>query len=257
MFCEKCGTQLPDHARFCGRCGAAQSDWTGQGIQGAGENRPGQTVQAVYPAEDYALPEGISRDEQGAYHWAYRVDMRENPAPLIVILKVFIGVSFGIGLLLGMIFGFDDGLAVGIKTFLGIGFGGSIGFTPLVLIAWKIYLWVHGRYFMFEYVMDEDKVVVLQTQEERERSQKFAKVMFVLSLLERDSSDAVSGMLAIASQRVDSDYSDVRKVIADRRHHQIKVNNLLMHNVVFAEPHQYDFVFDYLAAHCTKAKIKR
>lgn len=41
MFCEKCGTQLPDGTKFCTKCGAAQST-------GYSSRNPGDTYQLTF-----------------------------------------------------------------------------------------------------------------------------------------------------------------------------------------------------------------
>ena len=53
-----------------------------------------------------------------------------------------------------------------------------------------------------------------------------------------------------------SRYSDVKAVIAKRRNDLIKVNNVLQRNTIYAEPHQYEFVWNYITSHCPDAKVK-
>ena len=57
MFCPNCGVQIPDGSAFCGTCGAPL------GAAGSGTER--------VLTQDPSLPEGIFRDDSGAYHWVY------------------------------------------------------------------------------------------------------------------------------------------------------------------------------------------
>ena len=229
-------------------------------------NRAEYETEPVYMQEDgqlnesyedeEVLPDGIFKDEQGAYHWSYRMDMKDNAAPMIAIRKIFVGVSFGVGLFMAIISVFDGDFEVALKMFLMIGFGMSALFLVLGEIAWLILRAIHRNDYIFENIMMEDKVVVLQTEEEKEVSKKIALLSFLFAALSKSPGAAGAGLAAVANSEVESVYTDVKQVIGDRKHDSIKVNNTLLHNVVFVEPQQFDFVWNYLTSHCPNAKIR-
>lgn len=129
-------------------------------------------------------------------------------------------------------------------------------FMVLSLIAWCILMLSHGARYTFEFLMTEDQVVTLQTREERKRAQKLATAGFVLSLLNRNLTMVGTSLAVAAGDTFVSRYSDVKAVIAKRRNDLIKVNNVLQRNTIYAEPHQYEFVWNYITSHCPDAKIK-
>ena len=250
MFCPNCGAQIPEGSKFCNRCGAA--------IDGAAPN-PAQAETQDGPrlVQDPSLPEGIFRDDQGAYHWVYHMDMMRNPVPLFTIMKISGFICLGIGILVGgyaLIDGADP--ADALKAFAVPALGINAFFLVLTLIAWFILMATRGGRYVFEFLMTEDKVVTLQTNEEKKKAQKLAKVTFALGLLDRNLSTMGVGMAALAGERFDSDFRDVKAVIAKRRQDLIKVNNVLQRNTIYAYPHQYEFVWNYITSHCPNAKIK-
>ena len=243
MFCPNCGNQIPDSSKFCPNCGASVS---------AAAPQDGPTL-----TQDPALPEGIFCDESGAYHWVYHLDMKKNPEPLRVVIKLIFGVTFAVALLVAvmLVLG-SNGVGYSLMIFCAV--GGGLG-AVMALVAWCVWLVEGARrgwHYLYEYLMTEERVVVLQTPEEQAHSEKLAAASFVLSVVNGSPTLAAAGTAALAGVRVDSVYKDVRKVIAVRRHDLIKVNNRLMHNVVYADARQYDFVWSYITSHCPNAKIK-
>ena len=256
MFCRNCGNPVQDDAKFCPNCGMKLSN-RGNGASAAGLARHVPKQGAGIRA-DPTLPEGIFRDDNGAYHWKYYLDMRKNPAPLFAVLKIICFSCLGVALFAGILSATAgaNGIVYSIRLFLLLGFGLGAFMSLIAWAVWRIGSAARGYKYVWEYSMSREKIIVLQTPEEQERSRAAAGVMFLLFLLDSDTSMAAAGSAMLASSRVDSNYADVRHIIADRRHDLIKVNNALMHNAVYAYPQQYDFVWNYITAHCPGAKIK-
>ncbi|MBE6005498.1 MAG: zinc ribbon domain-containing protein [Lachnospiraceae bacterium] len=206
--------------------------------------------------QDPSLPEGIFRDSKGAFHWQYELNMIKNPVVLFLIIKIFFGVCFGVGLMLALMVLIEDGdFEDAIRFLLIVTFG--IGGLMIVMgvIAYYILVAIKGGRYTVVHSMDENSVQHLQTPAEKDQSRKMRSLLFVMGLLTDNPSSV--GLSMGARDEMESAYKDVRKVIASRRHDLIKVNNLLQHNQIYAYPHQYEFVFNYIASHCPNAKIKR
>lgn len=75
MFCSQCGTKLNDNARFCSECGAPVSHVESQSVTAAAssahQTAPRPMEKPSYSTENAPLPEGITRDPDGTYHWSY------------------------------------------------------------------------------------------------------------------------------------------------------------------------------------------
>ncbi len=205
--------------------------------------------------QDPSLPEGIFRDSNGAFHWQYELNMITNPVILFLIIKLFFGVCFGVGLMMALMMIIVDGdFEDAIKTLLIVTFGIGGLMVVLGIIAYFIIVAIKGGKYTVVHTMDETSVQHLQTPAEKDQSKKMRTLLFVMGMLS-DSPSAV-GLSMGARDEMESEYKDVKKVIASRRQDLIKVNNVLQHNHIYAYPHQYEFVFNYIASHCPNAKIK-
>ena len=241
MFCPNCGAQIPDGSAFCGTCGAPL------GAAGSGTER--------VLTQDPSLPEGIFRDDSGAYHWVYHLDMKRNPVPLLMLLKIFACVCGGMAAVIFFLLLLNHNtVAAAFRGFAIVAFGIG-GFLLLVTwLAWLIILGIHGSNYTVEHLMTEDRVVHLQTHEEREQGRKVKTAAFVLGMFSNDP--GAMGLATGAREEMTSRYADVKKLVSAPKHDLIKVNNALQHNHIYAYPHQYAFVWDYLTSHCSGAKTK-
>lgn len=293
MFCTNCGNNIPDDSSFCPNCGTPvkmRPDTSGvqpnpnlqntgttfgaaQGQYNANQQPMGNTgtngvsfggSKGQYTAsngepvliQDPSLPEGIFRDSNGAFHWQYELNMITNPVILFLIIKLFFGVCFGVGLMMALMMIIVDGdFEDAMKTLLIVTFGIGGLMVVIGVIAYFIIVAIKGGKYTVVHTMDETSVQHLQTPAEKDQSKKMRTLLFVMGMLS-DSPSAV-GLSMGARDEMESEYKDVKKVIASRRQDLIKVNNVLQHNHIYAYPHQYEFVFNFIASHCPNAKIKR
>ena len=65
------------------------------------------------------------------------------------------------------------------------------------------------------------------------------------------------GLTAAARNSSTSEFVHIKSVKSFPRRHVIKISQGLDHNQVYAEGADYDFVLEYIASHCPKAKIAK
>ena len=87
MYCEKCGAQLTEGAKFCDNCGAPVvlpgSPAEAPGPQAAGQQWEGQIEGQKVTQNIYLCPDGM-------YRWFYEFDMIRNPTILFTVWKVML-----------------------------------------------------------------------------------------------------------------------------------------------------------------------
>ena len=239
MFCPNCGNQIPDNAQFCPDCGAAA------------EQPPAEAALTQGPD----LPEGIFRDESGAYHWVYHLNMKKNPVLLIILIKLEACICGGMAVIIFFATLLNHNtLAESLKGFFIVLFGIG-GFLVLITyISWMMVMKINGYNYTVEHLMTEERVDHLQTHEAREKSQKMKLAIFILGMLSDDPSSM--GLAMGGQEEMSSDFAGVKKIIAARRHDLIKLNSVLQQNHIYAYPHQYEFVWSHITSHCPNAKIK-
>lgn len=248
MFCPNCGVQIPEGSKFCNRCGAAIGGAAPDTAQAEAQDGP-RLIQ------DPSLPEGIFRDEQGAYHWIYRMHMLKNPTVPIMFTKAFGGIMGGVVLIMSLVHLFNGDPEYIPGTFL-VFLAITGGFILLFMIIWLCMAAARGGWYIVEHMMDERKVVYLSTLEDKKKTRGWAIVGFFLAMASDDMTMAGNSVALAASERFDSTYTDVKSIQAVRRRDLIKVNNVLQRNTIYAYPHQYEFVWNYITSHCPNAKIK-
>ena len=191
----------------------------------------------------------------GKYRWVYEVPMLKNPSILVDVYKV-LGISFGLvwlfnvlligceeGLSLSSLWGFSSGFLILMAVFAVIGY-----------VAYVIVAWTYGWKYVVLFEMDEKEV----KHQQMSRQVKKAKVLGALTALAgaAGGQPGVVGSGILASTRFSSTsvLKNVARLVPCRRMNLIKVNQLLNKNRIYVPDEDFDFVYDFLCQHCTKAK---
>ena len=191
----------------------------------------------------------------GKYRWVYEVPMLKNPSILIDVYKV-LGISFGLVWLFSvLIIGCEEGYTL--ESFWGItsGFLMLMGvFLIIGYVAYVIVAWCYGWKYVVLFTLDEREVV----HEQMPRQVKKAMLLGALTAMVGGAAGKPgvvgSGLLAASRISTTSVLADVARLKPCRRHHLIKVNQLLNKNRIFVPDEDFDFVYDFLCQHCPKAK---
>jgi len=193
----------------------------------------------------------------GKYRWVHEVNLWNNPTVIIDVWKVLMISMAIVGVFVNGIFilaGDYDW-----ETFLnmlGLGMLMLIIITVLTLLGYLLYaLLAKGKYVVL-FIMDEKEVVHKQMPE----SVKVAKLIGNLNMLAGSGTGKIgmvgTGMLAKTRTSMNTTLSDVKLLKAQRWMNVIQVNETLNKNRVYVNSEDFDFVFNFLAEHCTKAKVK-
>ena len=191
----------------------------------------------------------------GKYRWVYEVPMLKNPSILMDVYKV-LGISFGLvwlfnvliiscedGLTLDSLWGISSGFLVLMAVFLVIGY-----------VAYVIVAWYYGWKYVVLFEMDEKEVKHLQMP----LQVKKAKVLGALTAMAGAAAGRPGvvglGLLASSHFSTTSILANVARLVPCRRMNLIKVNQTLNKNRVYVPDEDFDFVYDFLCQHCTKAK---
>ena len=193
----------------------------------------------------------------GKYRWVYEVPMLKNPSILMDVYKV-LGISFGLVWLFNMlIISCEDGLSLSslwssTSVFLIL----MAVFVVIGYVAYVIVAWTYGWKYVVLFEMDEKEV----KHQQMPRQVKKAKVLGALTVLAGVAAGRPgvvgSGLLASTRFSTTSVLANVARLVPCRRMNLIKVNQLLNKNRIYVPEEDFDFVYDFLCQHCTKAKKK-
>ena len=253
MFCKQCGSPVPEGTAFCRNCGAAAA---AAAVQAQPAVRPAQR-QGRQPAGwlmdrvEY-VSTNIIFCADGKYRWVYELRLFRNPTVFLMIWKIFFFLFLGIFAvtMLGDVIRWGVGALAENLRFLLYFF---LGMTAVVGLGYAVYAAIMGGTYTVLFEMDEHGVNHRQVAPQAKKAKELG-ALAALAGAARGNFTTVGVGLNAQRTEMYSDFSGTRRVKACPRRHLIKVNGLLSHNQVYAEPEDFAFVKDYILAHCPNLK---
>ena len=204
---------------------------------------------------DETIGNRVTLFPDGNYRWVYEVKMLTNPTILFDVYKV-LGISFGVvwlfmllingcegNLTLGSIWEFSYGFLVLMAVFVVIG-----------IVAYFIVAWVYDWKYVVLYTLNEKEVIHQQMPRQAKKAQVLGALTAMVGGLAGKSGVVGAGLLTASKTSSISKLADVAHLIPNRRRNLIKVNQLFNRNRIYVPDEDFDFVYDFLCKHCTKAK---
>lgn len=229
--CPRCGETLEEGARFCGKCG--------EKLIGVNQNRTSSDT--------------MFQDEYGKYTWVYELPMAKSLFILVEVWKVL-----GMAAVIILVFSLLIGLFTGdfIDTMISMTGGLAIAMAIIMVLSLPAY-WIvtyanNGKYtVLFE--MDEEGID--HTQIKTEKAKALEQLTMAFGRSANSFSTMGAGMLSSSSGSLYSNFSRVKRIKACPDKNLIRVNGRFVHNQVYAEGKDFDFVYKYIVNHCPQARI--
>ena len=227
----------------------------GYGPNGYGSNGPNAAYGAYGPQPNQPYQsQNIHYCADGKYRWVYEMHMMKNPILMITVYKAF-GLTF---IILWVIMAFislisGDGLEsvmFSTKVVLII----IAIFVPLIFLAFLLVAAMNGWKYVVMFEMDEHGLLHRQLQKQVKKAKAIGWLAVIAGLLGGNRGAASAGFVAATKQELYSDFSAVRSVKAKRGFSTIKVNETLTRNQAYASKEDFDFVYQYILAHCPRLK---
>lgn len=245
-YCKNCGDPITEGELFCDNCGAPIEPERRQSPDGGGEEIVGERV-----------TENVFRCADGKYRWYYEFPMMKNPTILFTVWKV-LGISFGIVFLFVTLVdacdsvNFMESLWGTVKIFLII-----LGiFFVISLLAYFIVAATYGFKYIVLFEMDEEEIVHIQCAKQFKKAQALGFITMAAGVLTGKPAMTALGLQGAVKSSTASDYATIKKLKFKKRSGVIHISHGLNRNQVYACPADFDFVADYLKAHCPNAKVK-
>ncbi|MBR2834664.1 MAG: zinc-ribbon domain-containing protein [Coriobacteriales bacterium] len=288
-FCENCGSQVSETARYCSNCGqeiAAPMPVANQAPQVYPMNQvpmaqpaePVYMAQSADPAryqmpqqEQYQVPGGVPSGQlppppqgsaitlypDGKYRWVYEYNLFTNPTIFFTIFKIFIGIVLALFLLM-LVFEIINGDFSGDTVLDGLKSAGIALaiMLALTIVGYLVYAIMQGGKYCVLFTMDVNGVEHKQLPKQYKKAQIVSALNVLLGIATGNPTEIGVGLLS-ARDSLSSDFGVVHSIRGSRRGHTIKVNEALNKNQVYVENQDYDFVLNFIRDHCPNAKIVR
>ncbi|MBQ2181040.1 MAG: hypothetical protein II400_02215 [Bacteroidaceae bacterium] len=191
----------------------------------------------------------------GKYRWVYDVPMLKNPSILMEVYWV-LGISFGIVWLFVLLMGGCEN-HFRLADLWEITRGFLILMAVFFVLGWVAYFfvsWYYGWKYSILFIMDEQEVVHKQLPGTEGKARAIGKLTALAGAGGGKIGMAGMGVLVANRTSMSTSYSSVRRIIACRRRHLIKVRERFSRNMVFVADEDFDFVYKYLCDHCPNAR---
>ena len=191
----------------------------------------------------------------GKYRWYYEYPMLKNPVILFTVWKIMLIAALAPAFII-FFSSLPDGFLEALKGFVTIyGITAGIIFV-LSCLGYFILAAIYGFKYIVLFEMDEKGITHTQQNKQFKKAQAISWLTVFTGAAKDNIGAMGSGLLAGSKQKMTSEFKNVKTVIGLKKQNTIKVNQLLSKNQVYVKPEDYDFVFDYIASRCKKAKIK-
>ena len=200
------------------------------------------------------MRENIKKGDDGTYRWVYEFDMLKNPIILLTVLKIFFLVLAGMWVVFGLFRigndGFIGAFAAQTKELLipaAILFGLSIA-------AYIILACIYGWKYCVLFEMNETGIRHIQMEKQYKKAQALGWLTAMAGAAAGKPGAAGTGLLAATKNEQATEFGKVNRMRVFRAFHTIKLDALLNHNQIYAEPEDYDFVLNYISKRIPKNK---
>ncbi len=200
----------------------------------------------------------LQRGQDGSYRWVYEMNLFTNPTVLLLILKIFWWICFGIWVFMLFIDWISGDMDV--DTFLSItkvmGLM-TVVFLILSVVGYYVYTLIVGGKYCVLFVMDEKGILHRQINKEVKKAKLIGIITALSGVATANLTTTGMGLQTMVNTEMYSEFDKVRSVEVCRRRSVIKVNSPLNYNQVYASDADFEIVLDYILKHLpANAKVK-
>ena len=271
-YCIKCGAELPDDAIFCRVCGAKQEDVLPEDIKAGPQAFPvdsegdiveveskeasrkkGSRKTRTVDGKDPYVSKNVVLCTDGKYRWVYEMSLLKDWSIFWLVMKVFIGVILGMGVIGFIIELFGDHEYRFIFEMMGI----MIGiFAVLGILGYLLYAAIMGGKFCVLYTMDDAGILMEQQAKQAKKAEIIADLLVLAGALSGNVTTVGMGLSSARRTSMYSTFKGTKKLTAMPKKEVIKMDAPMDHNRIWCEDDDdYNFVWNYIKSRCEGAEI--
>ncbi|MBQ9510876.1 MAG: hypothetical protein IJR55_04205 [Clostridia bacterium] len=202
--------------------------------------------------ENKAQNTRVTLGDDGKYRWTYEMSLFKNPTIFLLIWKIFFFIFLGVFAVVNISDFIKWGPEKALENLPVLGYL-LLGMTAVVGLGYLLYAAIMGGKYIVEFEMDEKGVNHKQIASQARKAKKLGRATMIAGAASGRIGTVGAGMNAQRTEMY-SEFAKVRKVKAYPRRGLIKVNERLGHNQVYAAKEDFEFVSNYIVAHCVNIK---
>lgn len=200
------------------------------------------------------MSENIKKCDDGSYRWVYEFNMLKNPIILLTVLKIFLFVLVGMWVIFGLFrIGRDGFVGAFVAQTKELLIPAAI-LLGLSIAAYIILACIYGWKYCVLFEMNETGIRHIQMEKQYKKAQALGWLTAMAGAAAGKPGAAGTGLLAATKNEQATEFGKVKRMRALKAFHTIKLDALLNHNQIYAEPEDYEFVLDYISKRIPKSK---
>ena len=193
------------------------------------------------------MSKNIKKCDDGTYRWVYEFNMLKNPIILLTVMKIFLLVLVGMWVVFGLFrIGNDGFIGAFVAQTKELLIPAAIIFC-LSIVAYIILACIYGWKYCVLFEMNEMGIRHIHMEKQCKKAQAIGWLTAMVGASAGKPGAAGTGLLAATKNEQATEFSKVKRMRALKAFHTIKLDSLLNHNQIYAEPEDYDFVLDYIS----------
>ena len=183
------------------------------------------------------------------YRWTYEMSLFKNPTVFLATAKAM-GITVAITIfIIGLISLIADGFSADSFRFLGELTLILVGiFAVLLVLGYLLYAAIMGGYYVVNFTMDEKTVVLSQSAKQAKKAENIGIAAMIMGAITRNRGAVSAGYNSAIRSTTTTEFSHVKKVVADKKHSVIKLRTIGWDHV-YADGADFDFAADWIRSH--------
>ena len=193
------------------------------------------------------MSENLKKCDDGTYRWIYEFNMLKNPIILLTVLKIFLLVLVGMWVVFGLFRIGNDGFVGAFVAQAKELLIPALILFGLSIVAYIILACIYGWKYCVLFEMNETGVRHIQMEKQYKKAQAIGWLTAMVGAAAGKPGMAGTGLLAATKNEQATEFIKVKRMRSFRAFHTIKLDSLLNHNQIYAEPKDFDFVLEYIS----------
>ena len=198
------------------------------------------------------MSENIKKGDDGTYRWVYEFNMLKNPIILLSLQKMFLFILVGMWVVFGIFKIEKEGLVGAFVAQTKELLIPAVVLFVLSILGYVLLACIYGWKYCVLFEMNETGIRHIQMKKEYKKAQALGWLTSMMGIVAGKPGMVGTGLLAATKNEQTTEFRIVKRMRAFRAFHTIKLDGLLNHNQIYAQPEDYEFVLDYISRRIPK-----
>ena len=198
------------------------------------------------------MSENIKKGDDGTYRWVYEFNMLKNPIILLSLQKMFLFILVGMWVVFGIFKIEKEGLVGAFVAQTKELLIPAVVLFVLSILGYVLLACIYGWKYCVLFEMNEAGIRHIQMKKEYKKAQALGWLTSMMGIAAGKPGMVGTGLLAATKNEQTTEFRIVKRMRAFRAFHTIKLDGLLNHNQIYAQPEDYEFVLDYISRRIPK-----